>query len=289
MGMIPPPHWADNLIQTLKQHTGGLDDAGPGSDFGTPQQDYAFSGYGSSTPSLASVQRKKSLTSPFSPASWGKKRSSSTSYFPPQDDDTSKSQLRDDLPAHSRSASLVTPSTNPFKPQNENIWGESPQSPWQHQKKPSNENNQFDTYFESDFAVDQSVPSGRKQELHNKQNLPELTTPLNAFSFDTNTISAKSPTSFYSPAPAYEATTGDGWYTKAPSPSHNRKMSSSSPYRSPSPVSPTSSMTHNSTSSKPTRVLSKKRGLNEPGPDGSVRAIALFDFLAKEVCTHGHQ
>lgn len=296
-GAVPTPHWADGLIETLKATVGSpipgwVEDEPMTPDGERPSsvRQYSFTGLGSDgqTPNGSMKHKKAHSLNPFN----RKKSFVEDDYFN-QEPRTARSfgessRSTSDVPA----PSSTKPTTfDGFADDDDDPWGDSPSfrpaagsSPFPasfKQKTPAPTHSMFATHFDSDFVPDAPPPNSAPSPFAPKaaDPLPDLTTPLNAFSF-----------SMESPKPVHPVTnpvlmqqTGSrNWadhYKFRPS-----TQSPSTPsYRSGSPGSGPPSISHSPVSNKPIRKLSTKKGLKEPAPPGAVKAIALFDYAATEV------
>lgn len=266
-GAVPPPPWAEELINTLQTHTGGIEgwvnDESPKSP---NEVDYAFQGVGSSRDG----GKSRFGGSPFSPG-WGKKKRPATSYFP------ETSPAHDPIPAAGRysedqpHSSTVPPpqrsqfkAANPFRPVTSN--GHSTPSGFPRQPITSSKPT-FETHFDSDF--DPLAPPPSSQPPHRLSlSMPKI--PLAS-------SNSNPPSPFTALSPTSDPTTART--TTAFSRSDNFV---SSTYKNGN-TTPPSAVSETSVRTKPLVHLEKKRGLQEPLTEGIGRAIALFDFHAQEV------
>ena len=258
-GVYPPPEWASPLIKTLESCTGlpgtrkWVDDEHQ--SVTSPGSDYLF-GSGVASPGKEQVPsvktlKKKSVTSPFPPPSWGR-RKDSESYFDSAAAAPEDQTEEDDL--YEPSSNTRAPAYNPTPPSTSGKFAPT----------------RFDTHFESDFSLDD--PKGRTSSY--------MGPPAFAKSADTYT-----PGSPFNSLPPFDTSQ----LSSANSP-HARSMSYSSPFdgSSTNPFAGTNGagLGHQrSFSLAQPQYLAPKPELSRPlqPHEGVARGIALFDFRAVEV------
>jgi len=299
-GVIFPPNWADTLIQTLNTYIGNGtpgwindDPDGLSSPGGRPgyERGYSFTGMGSagaaesSTGSLKS-KRMPSLSGSLIP---GKLRKSGDS---PAAREWPSSPLDD---AYSPVSPNPKPPSKPasydvFADENDDDpWGDSPNfrpqlAATKYGSRSGSSTPRFPTHFESDFdehdqaATNSTRPSYRGDTPTSSPDpFPDLSTSMNAFSFSQDPPgSRRSMSPFKSKSKPTPLWADRSMYYSSRSPT-------SESYRSDSPDTPASSAAgHPPLANKPVRTLSLRKGLLEPAPPGAKKAVALFDYFAKE-------
>lgn len=257
-GVYPPPEWASALVKTLENCTGlpGTRKWVSEDDSDVPRSNYLFGNMtspGKEAPPSSKTLKKKSVTNPFPPPSWGRKKTTG-SYFD----------------------SAVAEDPN----EDEDIYG--PPEPKAYNPPPAVMNGngssgklgptRFATHFESDFSPDD--PKGRNV-------LAPSYTGASAYEKSTDTYTPGSP---FNSLPPFD--------TSQLSSSHARSVSYSSPY-DPSPEQSANPFAKNTTGATHQRsfslaqppYLAPKPDLSRPLQpyEGVARGIALFNFQAVEV------
>ncbi|KAG8990088.1 hypothetical protein FRB90_001917, partial [Tulasnella sp. 427] len=340
-GVIPPPHWADGLIQLLTQ-TGGdpmpgwIDDdpMSPNSErpsMGRNTSDYSFQGIGS-TPSrsaesvFARGHKKAMSLNPFNkkPSNDGL---SSISRDPGESDGYfgrsslgSSSRTRDWSPPRSKleppkptgpafdgfaddedDISRKNPSSAPQATSTSTSWYPKTQVPpvsstttsWYPNSRPgppkttpsATSGSIFPTYFESDYVPDAPSPVSSASRPFAPtlspnppiyQPSPSRGSATGGFSFGVDSKSSQNMDSLSLVAPIQPSPVGNKWSSNDPF--DNPPVSTFDEKTPDGPIARSQS----STSNKPVRTLSVKRGLNAPAPPGTVKVVALFDYAATE-------
>ncbi|KAG8946057.1 hypothetical protein FRC03_001510 [Tulasnella sp. 419] len=288
-GNFPMPHWADGLIQALRDATGEIpgwinDQRPASSPAGRPPTQYSFSGMGSTPSPFENTKRKKSLSISSPLGSWGRKKSTSTSdYFSPGGNDSFDYDrgFDDKYKSKNRSTSPDPTSYNaPYQPRNlmdddsDDAWGDKPIQPraqTTYRPPAAATNSYFPVHFDSDFVHSEPKGGSTSTSRNTQANdpFPDLNTSMNAFSFS-STQPPKLNTTMQE-----RSWKDDVGQFSGPTPPLDSPPFGGSDGLS----SPRSSLSH---TSKPIRPLSARRGLTEPAPAGTTKAIALFDYLAKE-------
>ncbi|KDQ20379.1 hypothetical protein BOTBODRAFT_26380 [Botryobasidium botryosum FD-172 SS1] len=263
-GVVPPPPWAEELINALQKCTGGIEGWVDEQPPRTPTEvDYSFQGLGSAKDGSRS-RFGSPFASPFSPG-WGKKKRPVTSYFPENDTYHTVPGVR-----YSDDQAYTTPTHQPyqdqFKASNPYKSAATNGTSFQlnSQKPLATPTPKFETHFESDFdplAPPVSAPPPHRLSL----STPKLSQP---------------PTSFNQSSPH-----GGGPPTKRMEPRDPTPFARSDhfiPTHRTGTSIPAASTPDLSSRSRPPVQLETKKGLREPLTEGIGRAIALFDFNAQE-------
>ncbi|KAG8906805.1 hypothetical protein FRB99_006072 [Tulasnella sp. 403] len=293
-GSILPPHWADGLIQALQAVVGTqlvpgwIDDDQFDSETARPSlsRGYSFTGMGST--GTREVQHKKSASlNPFTRTSNPSTEDGSTSSF--TNPDLSRSGTGRASTSSSRNAPIAP--FDGFADDLDDPWGETSHhvpgptetAPPVRYMSPQQERLGFATHFESDFTPSAPAPRYTPRPESTKPTtteVPELTTPLNAFSFS---LEAPTPRSNRA-SPLLHQPTGVTTRSWADQPKYNpfNRTPSTPSYHSNSPDSAPSSSNHSPISNKPIRPLSAKPGLRGSTPSGTTKAVAMYDYSARE-------